>query len=110
MNASVHTARDAEPSKVNESIRPRIRLSVTDDLAVDIDVDGLGLQHVKMFWRSHAEANVALKVSRLVVMPLFARAMLGKVFRRSHDKLCLVCWVGHPLGIYSPMKVSIHGG
>lgn len=77
---------------------------------MDIDVDGLGLQHVKMLRRSHTEANVALKVSRLVVMPLLARAMLGEVFCRSHDKLCFVCWVGHPLRVYNPMKVSIHSG
>lgn len=77
---------------------------------MDIDIDGLGLQHVKMLWRSHTEANVALKVSGLVVMPLLARAMLGEVFRRSHDKLCFVCWTGHPLRVYNPMKISIHGG
>lgn len=110
MDARVHTARDTEPSKHNEPIRPRVRLSVTDDLAVDIDVDGLGLQHVKMLGRSHTEANVALKVARLVVMSLLARAMLGEVFRRSHDELCFVCWVGHPLRVYDPIKVSIHGG
>lgn len=77
---------------------------------MDIDVDGLGLQHVKMLWRSHAKANVALEVTRLVVMPLFAGAVLRKVFRGSHDELCFVCWISHPLRVYGLMKVSIHGG
>jgi hypothetical protein len=77
---------------------------------VGIDVDGLGLHHVKVFWRSHAEADVALKVAGLVVMPLFARAVLGEVFRGSHDELCFVCWVGHPPRVYGLIKVSIHSG
>lgn len=99
MDARVHAARDAESSKHDEPIRPRVRLSVTDDLAVGIDIDGLGLQHVKMLWRPHTEANVALKVPRLVVMSLLGWAVLGKVFRRPHDELCFVCRVGHPLRI-----------
>lgn len=108
--SGLHTAGDAEPSKHDESIRPRVWLSITDCVSMGIDVDGLGLQHVKVLRRPHAKADVTLEVARLVVMPLFARTVLCKVFRCSHDELSLVCWISHPLGVYGLMKVSVHGG
>lgn len=77
---------------------------------MDVDVDGQGLQHVKVLGRSHAEADVALKVARLVVVPLFAGAVLRKVFGGPHDELGLVCGIRHRPGIDGLMEVSVHGG
>lgn len=43
-------------------------------------------------------------------MALLARAVLGKVFGRTHDELCLVEGGGHPLGVYGLLEVSVHPG
>lgn len=109
MYACVHTTGDAEPSEHDLPVRRRLWLAVADNTPARIDVHRLRLHHVEMLWRSHAKANVALKVARLVVVPLFAGAVLWEVFRGSHDELGLVCRIGHPLRVYGLIKVAVHG-
>lgn len=62
-----------------------------------------------MLGHPHAEADVALKVARLVVLALLAGPVLREVLGCPHDELELVQRVGHFLRFDGSVKVSVHG-
>lgn len=110
VEALTNTALDAEPAKSNLSVVARLRVAVSDQTSLGVDVGVLRLHHVKVLRGADAEADVALKVSGLVVVSLFTGAVLGKVLGGAHDKLSLVGRVRHVLGVNRLVKVSVHGG
>lgn len=75
---------------------------------MSVDIGILRLQHVKVVRRADAEADVALKVARLIVVTLFAGSVLRKVLGRSHDKLSLVTGICHMLRVDGLVKVAVH--
>lgn len=70
----------------------------------------LGLQHIKVFGSADSEADVALKVSRLIVVAFFTRSVLWKVLGGSHDELSLVGRISHVLRLDCLIKISVRAG
>ncbi|KAJ2975175.1 hypothetical protein NQ176_g5661 [Zarea fungicola] len=60
-----------------------------------------------MLGRAHTEADIALEVSWFIVVALFTRTVLRKVFGGTHDKLSLVIGIRHPLGVNPLVEVSV---
>ncbi len=102
-----NTALNAETSEGDLPVSAKLRVAISHQPAMMVDVGMLRLQHVEVLGRADAEADVALKVSRLIVVTLFAGAMLGKVLGSSHDKLSLVSRVGHALRVNRLMEISV---
>lgn len=109
MQPFLDAALDTEASQHDLPVRV-VRLSVSHDTSVQVDVSGLWLEHVEVIRTSHAEANIALEVARFVVVSLFTRAVLRKVFGGPHDELSLVNGVSHPLRVYDVTQVPVHRG
>lgn len=110
MQALGNAAVDAEAAQHYLPIDARVGLSPVHDASAGVDKGGLGLQHVEVLGGAHAEADVALKVSRPVVVALFARAVLGEVLGCAHDKLGHVDGVGHVSGVYGAVQAAAHRG
>lgn len=109
MEALTNTALDAEPPKRDLPVYAGNRVSVIDQAAVSIDICVLRLQHIKVIWRADSETYIALKVAGLIVVSLFARAVLRKVLGSSHDKLSLVTSLCHLLRANRLVEIAVHG-
>lgn len=110
MYALADAAVYAESTKHHLPVDTRIGVPSADYAACCIDEGGLRLQHVKVVWRAHSKADVALKVSRPIVVALLARAMLRKVLGGSHHELGHIDRIGHLSRLYGAVKVAIQGG
>lgn len=110
MEALANTTLDAEAPESDLSVSARLRVAISHQAAVVVDIGMLRLQHVKVLRRADSEAYVALKVSWLIVVTLFAGSVLRKVLGSSHDKLRLVICVGHASGVNGLIEISVHGG
>ena len=83
------------------------RLSVPDGLPTTVDVGEVWLMHVEAVGRPDAETDVAFEVAGVVFCPFLVWAVLREVLCRSHDKLELVVWVRHLLGIDDMVEVAV---
>lgn len=110
MEPFLDAAFDAEAAKGNLAIDTRDRIALGHNVAISVNPSMLWLQHVKVVCRAHLEADVALKISGLVVMALLAGTVLGEVLSCAHHKLSLVSCISHALRINSAVEVTVHGG
>ena len=110
MEAFANTALNAETPEGDLLVSAKLRVAISDKTAMGVDVGMLGLQHVKVLGRADSKADVAFKVSRLVVVTFFAGTMLRKILGSSHDKLGFVVRVSHALRVDCLVEISVHGG
>lgn len=110
VEALANTALDAEAPEGDLPVSARLRVAISHQTAVRVDVRMLRLQHVKMLGRANSKADVAFKVPRLVIVTFFARTMLGKILGSSHDKLSFVVRVSHALRVDGLVEITVHGG
>lgn len=110
MEAFFHPTLNAEAAEGNFVVATRNWIAFRHNMAVGVNPSMLRLEHVEVVCRADLEADIALKVSRLVVVALFARAMLGEVFGCAHHKLGLVRLIGHALRINGTVEMTVHRG
>lgn len=110
MQAAPHAALDAEPPHGHQPVPRRPRVPARHNPPLGVDVRLGRLRHVKVLRATHAEANVALVVSRLVVLAALRGPVLREVLCGAHDELELVERGGHILRVHGAVEVAADGG
>lgn len=109
MKPLLDPALDTESSESDQLVS-LIGVAVLHHAPLLVEPRCLWLMHVEVLRGAYTEADVALKIARLVILALLAWPVLGEVLGRSRDKLELVCWRRHLSGVDGPVEVSVQSG